>query len=136
MSYVSNETQYLELIHQLIGSQIDGDYFCREFSSLCKIDGDELSSKSEVWPEQYDLQLIESHRQGKISPDEFERKWVELWGYGEYVHLLEMLDSIFTACDVFNPMPKLEYEIDDAQLKRDVGARLADYEAEKAKRRF
>ena len=106
MSYISNETQYLELIHQLLCSQIDGEYFCRQFSALWRVDRDEQIAKREVWPERYDLQLIEAHRHGKISPDEFERKWVELWGYGEHKHLLGMLDSIFTACDVFVPLPK------------------------------
>jgi hypothetical protein len=42
-----------------------------------------------------------------------------------------MLASIFTACDVFDPIPEREYEIDEVQLKSEVGARLADYEAEK-----
>ncbi len=135
MNYVANEKQYLEIIHQLLNAEVDGETFCREFSSLWKADRDEEYAKRDAWAERYDLQLVDAHGRGEISSEEFERKWVELFGYAEYKDLVEMLDRIFTACDVFDPEPERELEIDEAQLKNEVALHLGAYEAVKAKQR-
>ena len=132
MSFVGNEKHYLELIRQLLDKEIDGETFCSKFEPSWMADRNEEYAISDTWPERYDLQLIESYRQGAISSEEFERKWVELWGYGGYRNLVEMLGCIFTACDVFFPVPEREYEIDESQLRIEVEARLTEYEAKKS----
>jgi hypothetical protein len=133
MSYVANENRYLRLINQLLTSEVGGETFCQEFCSLWKADRDEQYADRNSWAERYDLQLIEAHGRGDISSEEFERKWVELFGYAEYKHLLEMLDRIFTACDVFDPEPEREIDIDEPQLKSEVATHLAAYETAKTK---
>ena len=133
MSYVANEKQYLDLIHQLLNSEVDGETFCREFCPLWRADRDEQYAERDTWADRYDLQLTDAHNRGEISSEEFERKWVELFGYAEYKHLLEMLDRIFTACDVFDPEPEREFDIDEGQLKSEVASHLATYETAKTK---
>ena len=133
MSYVANEKRYLQLINRLLSSEVDGETFCREFSSLWKSDRDEQYAERAAWPGRYDLQLIEAHSRGEISTEEFGRKWDDLFGYAGHEHLLEMLDRVFTACDAFDPEPEREMDIDESQLKREVSGHLAAYETAKTK---
>jgi hypothetical protein len=134
MSYLTNEPNYLQLIHQFLNFEIDAESFCQKFSSLWKIDRDEQESQRNSWSERYDLQLIDAFQRKEIMAEEFERKWVELHGYGEYKHLLEMVDKIFTACDAFNPKPESEYEIDEVELRNELRTQFANYETTQSNR--
>ena len=135
MSYIANESRYLTLIHQFLNSEVDVEAFQREFFFMWKADRDEEYAKRDTWPERYDLQLVDAHSRGEITSEEFEIKWVELFGYAEYRDLREMLDRVFTACDVFDPKPESEFDINEAQLRTEVAGNLATYQAAKANQR-
>lgn len=50
MSYVANENHYLQLINQLLTSEVDGKTFRQEFCSLWKSDRDEQYAERDAWP--------------------------------------------------------------------------------------
>ncbi len=133
MSYVANENRYLELIRQLLDSEIDGETFCQRFSSLWRVDRDEEWSKAETWSERHDLKLTEAYNRGDISGEVFQQKWRELFGSESYEDLTAMTNRIFTACDVFCVEPEAAYEIDETELQREVAEHLATYESAKSK---
>ena len=133
MSYLANEQNYLELINQFSDRKIDAEVFCQKWLSLWSIDRDEQYALTNSWSERYDLKLKDALNRNEITAEEFERKWVELYGYGDYKHLLELVDRIFTACDVFSPKPENEYEIDEKGLRNEIKSHLVTYETTKSK---
>lgn len=136
MSYASNEKRYLELIRQFLASEFDAETFCEKFSSLWRVDRDEEWSKVQNGSERPDLQLTEAFNRGDISAEAFQQKWRELFGSESYENLAAMTDRIFTACDVFRDEPEAKYEIDEAELRREVAEHLAVYEVANSKERL
>jgi len=134
VTYIGNEELYLELIRKFLNSEIDGETFCCDYFPMWRVDRDEEDIQRASWSERHDLKLIEAYRRDEISLEEFERKWSELFGYSTNRHLVDMLSRIFTACDVFAPVPESDYEIDETGLRGEVGTLFAAYEAERAKR--
>lgn len=133
MSYVANQKRYLELIRQFLNFEIDVEIFRKSFSSLWRVDRDEEWSKRDSWSERYDLQLTEAFNRGDITGEEFQQKFAQLFDSESYADLAAMTDRIFTACDVFQVEPEAEYEIDEAELRREIAEHLAAYEATKPK---
>lgn len=72
--------EYVQLIRKYVNHQIDEATFGAEFQ---KLHGSYVAledEKTNSWPERYDIKLLEAHRQGKISTEEFTKRWYELWG--------------------------------------------------------
>lgn len=133
MSYISNEKLYLELIRQFLAFEFDGETFCVKFGALWRADRDEEWSKVQNNSERPDLQLTKAFNRGDISAETFQQKWRELFDSESYENLAKMSDRIFTACDVFRDEPEYEYEIDEAELRREVAKHFAAYEVAKSK---
>lgn len=113
MSYLGNEQNYLELINRFCDHKIEPEVFCQKWLSLWRIDRDEQYARMDFWAERYDIQLQAALESKEITPEEFERKWIDLYGYSEYKHLIELIDRIFAACEAYNPKPENESEIDE-----------------------
>jgi hypothetical protein len=133
VSYLTNQEPFLKLIRQFLNSNLNGETFCHEFMNLWRNDRDQQYAQRNTWKERFDIQLIEAYSRKQLTDEEFSRKWEELWGYGEYEPLSEMLDKDFTACDCFSSLPENEFEIDEAQLKKEVAENLAYFEAQQTK---
>jgi hypothetical protein len=117
------------MIEAFLDGKTDPEAFCLEFTALWTQDVDEQYALAASWPEPYDKQLLAAREQGEISQEEFSRRWSELWGYAEDVPYVELLDKIHSACAVFDPQPRFEWEIDEAQLRADVARDVALYKA-------
>ena len=129
MSRFANKERYFAMIQAFLDGETDPEAFCNEFIALWVQDIDEEGARATTWPEPYDKQLLAARERGEISQEEFSRRWSELWGYAEDVPYVELLDKIHSACEVFDPQPRFEWEIDEAQLRADVARDVALYKA-------
>lgn len=76
-----SKSEYIELIRRYLNNEIDEVTFGAAFQELQRRYWVVHDEKISSWPERYDVQLQEAYSEGKISQDEFAKKWHELWGY-------------------------------------------------------
>jgi len=91
MSYADNEPRYRQLIERFARQEIGPTEFCAAFMQQWKLDRDAQ------WA------LIDA---GQADVGDRE--------------LCEVLNQVFTACDVFDPVPTEEWEIDAEAFLREV----------------
>ena len=104
MSFQKNQHRYLALMVRFVEGKLSGAFFVTKFMKLWRKDRDADYEIKKSWNAPYDEILIVSLRTGEITKEEFARKWKALWGLSETNQLLrDLLDEVFTACDVFNP---------------------------------
>ena len=75
------KSEYVVLIRRYLGDEIDEATFGAEFQKLQQRHAALENEKISSWPTRYDVQLQEAYLDGKISKDEFKKRWYELWGY-------------------------------------------------------
>lgn len=120
MSFQKNQHRYLGLMTRFAEGKLSGSLFVAKFMELWRKDRDADYEIKKSWNVPYDEMLIASLRKGKITKEEFARKWNALWGLSETdQRLRDLLDTIFTACDVFNPdaNSREDYEYSEDELR-------------------
>jgi len=75
-----SKEEYVALIRKYVNQQIDEATFGSEFQQLHGRYMSMVDEKINSWPERFDIKLLEAHRQEKISTEEFNKRWHELWG--------------------------------------------------------
>ena len=93
MTYLIHKDAYAELISEFMSHRINVDRFIEQYIKQWCIDRDE--------------QWIQVKSGITTSPKE--------------TALCEILDQIFTACDCYNPKPKIKVEINESQLRSEIG---------------
>ena len=104
MSYQDHKKTYIELIFSFIKQNLDGPEFERRFSGLWEADRDEQRASTDRGSGTLEGPTMETD--GKF---------------------IDMLDRVFTACDVFDVDPKEEWEIGEEQLRSYVTEMLESY---------
>ena len=76
-----SRSEYIALIRRYLNGEIDGKTFGAGFQELQRRHKTLEDEKVRSWPKRYDLQLERDYTSGKISKDEFNKRWYELWEY-------------------------------------------------------
>ena len=87
-----------------------------------------MQTRHQTWNERYDLKLIESRLRGEITPDDFSKQYLALWGLTEISDFCNMVNAIHSMCSAYNPQPKSKWEINEDQLRVEVKAIHTNYE--------
>jgi len=104
MSYLENKDLYYKLFKEYCNFEISSIDFEREFLQIFREDADALHEKSKDWERRFDIELQVERQEGKISQEEFCKRWSELWGITDIMNeLCGILDRAFYACDCFDP---------------------------------
>jgi len=120
MSFQKNQHCYLDLMTRFAEGKLSGAFFVTKFMDLWRTDRNAGYEIKKSWNAPYDEMLIASLRKGEITKEEFARKWNALWRLSETEQRLrDLLDMIFTACDVFNPDSdsREDYEYSEYELR-------------------
>lgn len=102
--------------------------FCDQFTRLWVENRDRTLAKKATWSQPYDEMLLAAFQRGEISTDEFQNEYAKLWGYADDIEFQTMIDALHSACMCWDPSPELDWEIDDEQLRQEVGDALAAYQ--------
>ena len=125
--------RFLALIERFLTGDLAPAVFCAKFTRLWVQDGaaarEVQQAKKATWSQPYDELLIAAFQRGEMSAGEFQDEYARLWGYGEDLAFQTMVDALHSAYSCWRPLPELDWEIDDAQLRREVADRLAEYRA-------
>ena len=104
MSYLENQDKYFKLFFDYYNLAISAVDFERNFSTLWDADRDEIYEQCNKWERRFDIELQEKLIAGKISGEEFSKRWNELWGITDEISALsDILDRTYTTCDCFWP---------------------------------
>jgi hypothetical protein len=122
------ELKFLALIKSLLVREVSVEQFCDDFTDLWIEFRDKTEEVSQTWDERYDLKLIESRLCGEITPDDFSKQYLELWGITEISDFCNMVNAIHSMCSAYNPLPKSDWEINEDQLRAEVAASITNYE--------
>lgn len=114
---------FLSLMQDFLARKMQVQEFCTKFTMLWAKERDATYAKKAEWPLPYDDLLIAAWQRGDINDAQFGEKDAELWGYEP--SLQNALDAVYSACDCWRPSPALEWEIDEAQLRREVEKAIA-----------
>ena len=120
MSFRTNSHSYLDLVVRFAEGKLSGAHFVVKFMILWRKDRDADYAIKKSWKAPYDEMLIDLLKKGKITKEEFATKWNALWGLSKAEQSLQdLLDKIFTACDVFNPDSdsREDYEYGEYELR-------------------
>lgn len=123
--------QYSPLINAFLSGAIDAVRFCYDYTILWIDKRDEESARNDElkrsWSEPYDELIRNAYLSGELTDDEYHRRWVELWGYGDRVALIHMVDAIHSACSAHDEEPSRSWEIDSEELKFEVQLLVDEY---------
>ena len=117
------------LILEFLSFEIPEDPFVARFMRLWKKERDAQWSIKSTWNEPLlDKQLQAEFLDKRISPDEFTRRWNELWGFtGNDVEFHDMIDTIFSACDDYRPDRGSDSEFEKDKLRASVTEAFRSY---------
>ena len=129
MEHEKRNQRILHLLIRFISEETRATRFVSNFVKLWKETRDSRAAIRKSWQQPLDEQLQAAFLKEDISKEDFESRWRELWGIRSKREreFLEMIDRIFTACDVFRKEPELEFELNEAQLRAIVAEALSAY---------
>ncbi|MEM7535798.1 MAG: hypothetical protein AAF639_26705 [Chloroflexota bacterium] len=120
MTRMMYKKQFIQLINQFLHKAIQPEQFCTEYTQLWMAHRDFIDAKREAWPEPYDQQLLQKLHDGLITQEVFSQKWSALWGNAEDEPFNDIIDALHSACDVFDPNPEFDWELDEEAFFREV----------------
>lgn len=123
---------FLRLMEQFLHHKQAAADFCDQFTKLWVEKRDDTLAKKASWSQPYDEMLLAAFQGGETSVDEFQREHAKLWGYADDIEFQTMIDALHSACMCWDPSPELDWEIDEAQLRQEVGDALSKYRAPQA----
>ena len=121
------------MMHRFIKCEMEAHGFVKQFFDTRNKDKEKEWAITATWDKPYDRLLLADLREGKLSQEEFSRKWDELFGWSQKEKkVLQILDGLYSACDTFLDDPALstdpEHEYDEHQLREAVAKALQEYE--------
>ncbi len=130
MSYIEHKYQYLSIMHQFLNNTLSPQAFESMYFAMWRQDRDEEWKIIEQWDRRYDLELHEEFASGKISETEFNRGWNTLFKSQSTKKrtYINVLNSVFTAIDVYVEAPHEPWQIDQTELMRVVQQAIEDIE--------
>jgi hypothetical protein len=122
MSYESNLAEYRRIIQEFLEHRMESSAFVDTFIRIWKADWDAVLSQKTQWAEPFDEKLSKQRHDGDIDREAFADAWSNLWKMTPHSkRLRDLLDQIFSACNVFNEEPDREnYELDEVGLREEV----------------
>ncbi len=120
---------YLRLMKEFLHHNQSAADFCDQFTKLWIERRDDTLAKKATWSQPYDELLLAAFQRGEMSAEEFQKEHAELWGYADDIEFQIMIDALHSACMCWDPAPELDWEIDEARLRREVGDALGKYRA-------
>jgi len=114
------ESQFRDIVSRFFQLEMSTDEFCSEITDLWIQQRDKSYEKKRDWTQPYDQQLIEGWSNSIFTDEEFQKKWAELWDTVGSDSLFEMLNSIHSACSIYNPQPEFKWELNDDEFRSEV----------------
>jgi hypothetical protein len=104
MSFFENRDKYLQLLLAFSDQSLAATDFVDGWFRLRYADLKEEDNLCKKWERRFDIELETEVFQGKISKEEFSKRWCELWGLTDEISsLCNILSRVFTTCDCFWP---------------------------------
>jgi hypothetical protein len=102
--FIENISEYLRIINEFRSYSISAKDFDKMYSKQWDRDRDKEDEKTTNWPRRYDIELQENFHTGKITEEEYDKQWHNLFEYTEIQSpVLSLLDRIYTTCNCFWP---------------------------------
>lgn len=122
MSFEANSDRYISLLQEFLAEAVTPSAFVNDFFALWKTDSDEEHDQKLKWQRPFDEELIAQHADGRITGEQFSEQWARLWNISsDGKALRNVLDRIFTTCDVYNEDDnREEYELDETQFRNEI----------------
>jgi len=123
---------FIDTIELFLNHQIEPDEFCDRFVKLWIISRDEHLKIKETWDRPYDRELISAKLEGMITSEEFNKKYLALWGMEEKINFHNMIDDIHSLCMSSSDEPESDWEVDRNALFLEVTLALRAYQSSEA----
>ena len=135
-----NRLDYIRLIRKYLSAEIDEKTFGAEFQELQarhKAEDEKIAS----WPMRYDRQIEKDYYDGKITLEERNRRWKDLWGENPKWYDIVYLDLVYLGdrrteneeiLQEYQNDPdehKRTYFLTEEQLKAELGRYLKELES-------
>lgn len=120
---------FIDTIELFLNHQIESDEFCDRFVKLWIISRDEHLKIKEIWDRPYDRELISAKLEGMITSEEFNTKYLALWGMEEKINFYNTIDYIHSLCMSSSDEPESEWEFDKNALLLEVTLALRAYQS-------
>jgi predicted HicB family RNase H-like nuclease len=119
----------VKLLTRFIFKEVPPTRFVPAFMKLWRENRDSQSEIKRTWKEPFDQELQAAFLRKEISSEDFTDRWMKLWGICSESdrEFLEMIDRVFTACDVFREEPESKYELNENQLRAFVAEALSSF---------
>ena len=125
MSDTIRQEPFLVLMKSFLDEKTPPQKFCLKFTRLWMQERDNILAQKADWPQPYDELLIAAFQRGELNGAQFREQYTELWGRAEDAAFDETICAVHSACSVYAPVPELEGEISEEQLRQEVGMALA-----------
>jgi len=124
-----NHKRFSDLILEFVEGETPADRFVPRFIKLWNKARDAQRSQKQSWSEPFDEQLKAAFLGKRISAEEFSAQWTKLWGYRSEndVKFLDLIDRLFSACDVYRHAPRSDFEYDEDRLRAFVAETFSAY---------
>jgi hypothetical protein len=127
-AYHSSRIKFEYLIINFLESETPAARFVPNFMRLWRKERDAQWAKKSDWSEPFDEHLQAALLGKKMTPEEFSRRWKELWGYSDLdVMFHEMIDRIFSACDDYHVGPGSDPSEEENRLRLFVAEAISSY---------
>src|SRR3990172_13023249 len=98
--------QYVALCNSLLEGKLTAVEFQNSVLRLSREDRAAEDAERASWPRRVDVELQTDYLNGLMSPDEFSRRWRELWGITpEELRKSIIIGEIFSAVDQYCSEP-------------------------------
>jgi len=125
--------KFNEIITKFLSYEITPDEFCDEFTKAWIVLRDEhLKIKEAIkenWDRPYDQELIFAKYQGKITSEEFNVKYLALWGIEESINFNNMINSIHSLCSSYSKESEYEWQVNEDNLRAQVTNIFQEYKS-------
>jgi heme oxygenase len=121
------EANMATMVNDFLNKKVDEDTFCSNFIGLWIAQRDESSKIRDSWDRRYDIEVQEDFLQGKITVDEFRKKYNELFNLTELKNFNETMDRLHGICMCYEPVPESEWEVDEVQFRAEVKSIFENY---------
>ena len=125
MSDPTRQEPFSVLMKAFLEDKIRPKDFCINFTRLWMQERDNITAQAAEWSQPYDKLLIAAFQRGELSDVQFREEYMELWGGAKEAAFEEIICAVHSACSVYTPVPELEGEISEGQLRQEVADALA-----------
>ena len=130
----TTESQCCTLIVRFLSQEICIEEFCQDLVKLWIRFRDTQEKIKETWDKPYDQMLVADLLNGVTTTEEFSKRYRDLWRLDEISSFSNLIDRVHSACNIFNPFPESEWEIDEQQFCLEVYALFENYRHEASRK--